>query len=584
MSGGKKSSAAANASSIKYGAGSTTMLSIRYLLPRIIVAVFVVVTVIDCLTLAAGLGKVSGIREIKDYKVRVLYKDGRSAWYNQDYYPVLNAGDTITYYLMVPEDMNPDNYSLCFYQYHSVISVRVDGKAIYEWGIDERQNNRMYGNEYCMVPMSEYNAGKAVTVAVKQMEGSNSNHRTYFALVPQDQVRWYPLNGNRLYFVLYGAIFSFAVLAIVLLVVLSFMSEVPLLPGLYLFIFAADASAWQLSSKRLFYVLFANTQICSVSEYVTLYSCLVPLFLFLGEEHTDIRMRRIYRGAASVLGAIFAVVMTLHLTGIRHLVWFESTIYTAEVISIVLTMLSEIVISRDGRTEHMRVIRYGYLAAGVLAIIQKVFLTASSILPPNRFTILLSRSDMISVSIIVMLCDFGFILVQGLVRSSIKLEEEKQAEYMAYHDLLTGMHNRAYCERAMDEITIENAYAIFFFDVDHLKMANDRYGHEIADMLICATARMISMAAGGIDAFAGRWGGDEFIMVLRDINKLSLVSRRLDEGVKAVNESGIFEFDFSVSCGTAMHFPGDEEDISAVRILADKRMYENKALHHASRV
>ena len=72
------------------------MLSIRYLLPRIIVAVFVVVTVIDCLTLAAGLGKVSGIREIKDYKVRVLYKDGRSAWYNQDYYPVLNAGDTIT--------------------------------------------------------------------------------------------------------------------------------------------------------------------------------------------------------------------------------------------------------------------------------------------------------------------------------------------------------------------------------------------------------------------------------------------------------------------------------------------------------
>ncbi len=546
MSGSKKSSAAANASSIKYGAGSTTMLSIRYLLPRIIVAVFVVVTVIDCLTLAAGLGKVSGIREIKDYKVRVLYKDGRSAWYNQDYYPVLNAGDTITYYMMVPEDMNPDNYSLCFYQYHSVISVRVNGKAIYECGIDERQNNRMYGDEYCMVPMSEYDAGKAVTVAVKQMEGSNSNHRTYFALVPQDQVRWYPLNGNRLYFVLYGAIFSFAVIAIVLHIVLSFMSKAPLLPGLYLFIFAADASAWQLSSKRLFYVLFANTQICSVSEYVTLYSCLVPLFLFLGEEHTDIRMRRIYRGAASVL--------------------------------------AEIVISRDGRTEHMRVIRNGYMAAGVLAIVQMASLTASAKLPPNRFTILLSRSDMISISIIVMLCDFGFILVQGLVRSSIKLEEEKQAEYMAYHDLLTGMHNRAYCERAMDEITIENAYAIFFFDVDHLKMANDRYGHEIGDMLICATARMISMAAGGIDAFAGRWGGDEFIMVLRDINKLSLVSRRLDEGVKAVNESGIFEFDFSVSCGTAMHFPGDEEDISAVRILADKRMYENKALHHASRV
>ena len=96
VSGGKKSSAAASASSVKYRAGSTTMLSIRYLLPRIIVAVFVVVTVIDCLTLAAGLGKVSGIREIKDYKVRVLYKDGRSAWYNQDYYPVLNAGDTIT--------------------------------------------------------------------------------------------------------------------------------------------------------------------------------------------------------------------------------------------------------------------------------------------------------------------------------------------------------------------------------------------------------------------------------------------------------------------------------------------------------
>lgn len=374
----------------------------------------------------------------------------------------------------------------------------------------------MYGDEYCIIPLKDIYRGKTIYVRADQMEARGSNHSTYFAIVPQSEARWYPMIGNRLYFVAYGVIFVSSIFALIILLIITIIRRWHMRAAIYLFLFSFSISTWQLASKRLFYVFFSNSQICGVSEYVTLYFCLVPLYLFMGEAQKNKKMRIIYRLLAALEASAFLYAMVNHIAGIKHLGDYEPDGYDCY---------------RD-----------------------------------NSFDV----------------C-FRLCADPGPGKSRVDLAEEKRAEYMAYHDLLTGMYNRTYCENRMDDISKYEAYAILFFDVDRLKYANDHYGHEKGDLLIKVTAKLLLNAVKGLDAFAGRWGGDEFIIIVEDVNQVSLITRRIEAGEKAINAGGFLPFTFSVSYGTALHIAGENEKVSDVRMLADQRMYESKRARKVAR-
>ncbi len=111
-----------------------------------------------------------------------------------------------------------------------------------------------------------------------------------------------------------------------------------------------------------------------------------------------------------------------------------------------------------------------------------------------------------------------------LLGISQDVTEERSVEarlaYMAMHDALTGLPNRAsfseYVEREAKLATAEEPIALLYLDVDHFKHINDSKGHAAGDALLCQVAARLTKLLSPDDLVA-RLGGDEFALVVRQV-------------------------------------------------------------------
>lgn len=100
---------------------------------------------------------------------------------------------------------------------------------------------------------------------------------------------------------------------------------------------------------------------------------------------------------------------------------------------------------------------------------------------------------------------------------------EKQLQYEALHDPLTGLANRTLCcDRILQ--AVERAkrrsnyfYAVVFMDLDRFKIVNDSLGHNIGDKLLVEVSKRLLQAIRELDTVS-RFGGDEFIVVLEELS------------------------------------------------------------------
>jgi len=145
------------------------------------------------------------------------------------------------------------------------------------------------------------------------------------------------------------------------------------------------------------------------------------------------------------------------------------------------------------------------------------------------------------------------------------------------HDALTGLLNRRGITDALAERSV-NSLAAAFIDLDDLKAINDVHGHRSGDLAICAIANRLRAAAGS-DALVGRFGGDEFVVVVPDqrLDAIAAVGRTLLDTTTQPVALGPLNIDVSVSIGVAV-----DEDVPAnlERLLnrADAAVYEAKSL------
>ena len=128
-----------------------------------------------------------------------------------------------------------------------------------------------------------------------------------------------------------------------------------------------------------------------------------------------------------------------------------------------------------------------------------------------------------------------------LDRANAHLEEARRiAEQQSRIDPLTGLFNRRYlAERVRDELHAARAgerlgaVGLAIVDVDHFKLVNDRHGHPAGDRVLAEIAARIERAVGPDDV-VGRWGGEEFCLVLVGIASSEDLRRRCDVVREAV--------------------------------------------------
>ncbi len=129
------------------------------------------------------------------------------------------------------------------------------------------------------------------------------------------------------------------------------------------------------------------------------------------------------------------------------------------------------------------------------------------------------------------------------------LEQKKLALEKSMKDNLTGLYNRQIGHDSLIALCkASNDFAFLFVDANALKYVNDNYGHEKGDLLLKEIANCISTTIRDID-IACRFGGDEFIVILNDVQKqdVTTIIKRINEKIKIKND--IEPFPISASIG-----------------------------------
>jgi diguanylate cyclase (GGDEF)-like protein/PAS domain S-box-containing protein len=159
---------------------------------------------------------------------------------------------------------------------------------------------------------------------------------------------------------------------------------------------------------------------------------------------------------------------------------------------------------------------------------------------------------------------------------------EKQIEYQATHDNLTGLPNRTMlADRLQQCMSFADRYgnklAVAFVDLDQFKRINDSMGHHIGDGLLMAMAERLSNCVRESDTVV-RLGGDEFVLLLTRLQKVEDIMRSMQQILTAVAAPCMIEgLDFVVSCSIGISiYPGDGADPNTLLKNADSAMYKAK--------
>jgi diguanylate cyclase (GGDEF)-like protein len=160
---------------------------------------------------------------------------------------------------------------------------------------------------------------------------------------------------------------------------------------------------------------------------------------------------------------------------------------------------------------------------------------------------------------------------------------EQQLEFMAYHDMLTGLPNRRLLmDRLQQAISkakrLEHSIAVLYLDCDHFKLINDTWGHDVGDEFLQILAKRLKSCVRDMDTVA-RIGGDEFVIVLTPIHspeEAVRVAQRVLDSLQQPWQMKQQQFSLSTSIGISL-FPFDGEDSSSLLKNADRALYLAKA-------
>ena len=151
--------------------------------------------------------------------------------------------------------------------------------------------------------------------------------------------------------------------------------------------------------------------------------------------------------------------------------------------------------------------------------------------------------------------------------------------YQAKYDKLTNIPNREFFFDQLEEILTEvsnnrEKIAILFIDLDSFKEVNDTCGHQAGDEVLAETSRRLKVELGERDVLA-RFGGDEFVIIIKDIESVERVLSRFAVMMQEPIATHVKQLTVSFSVGSAI-FPDHGRTETELMGHADRAMYQAK--------
>lgn len=167
------------------------------------------------------------------------------------------------------------------------------------------------------------------------------------------------------------------------------------------------------------------------------------------------------------------------------------------------------------------------------------------------------------------------------------VQEQTRLSALSQTDDLTGVLNR----RAYNEIVLQyeeqykqnhTDFVLYMIDLDDFKTVNDDYGHEYGNLVLQSICKSLTVAASD-NCVLFRYGGDEFVVLhqLQSEDEIELLQKRFIRAVDGPRNLDGAKFSIKASVGHALY--SETASLLSLIELADKRMYEMKKQHKASR-
>ncbi|MDN7242421.1 GGDEF domain-containing protein [Planococcus sp. N028] len=214
------------------------------------------------------------------------------------------------------------------------------------------------------------------------------------------------------------------------------------------------------------------------------------------------------------------------------------------------------------------------------------------------FVLMISRSDGIDsltigsgISILLIVIRQIFVLTENqklLHQVHAKKEapefhiSETRLQFLAYHDLLTGLANRALFEEMLKQAVSDaklygSSFAVMFLDLDNFKKINDTMGHDAGDQLLILIADRLKESTRKNDVVA-RLGGDEFTILIRDVSSpqnTAVIAEKILRSLSLPHLVNGEKITSSPSIGIAL-YPLNGTTPAALLKKADMAMYQVK--------
>jgi diguanylate cyclase (GGDEF)-like protein len=176
---------------------------------------------------------------------------------------------------------------------------------------------------------------------------------------------------------------------------------------------------------------------------------------------------------------------------------------------------------------------------------------------------------------------FGLTRVQARAWA-ITARHHSDLQKLALHDALTGLPNRTLLEEQLPQAIAaaerrQRRLAVLFLDVDRFKQINDAWGHAVGDELLRSVAGRLLACVRKSDTVS-RHGGDEFVLLLTDIDRVDHAADRAQELINAVSVPhrwGTHTIETTVSVGVSI-YPDDGRQPMALLQAADAALYQAK--------
>jgi len=167
----------------------------------------------------------------------------------------------------------------------------------------------------------------------------------------------------------------------------------------------------------------------------------------------------------------------------------------------------------------------------------------------------------------------------GYISTREDISYKKELEYISEHDILTKIKNRRTFEKELEKkITLssknsENSFGLIMIDIDHFKLINDTFGHQVGDFVLRELSKNISKNLKD-DYFFARWGGEEFMILcpFSDIKQLEELAKNLQLIISSIDFNPLKNL--TISIGITNYQVNDSEDTIQIRV--DKALYKAK--------